>query len=400
MSKTDIHDSTLQSERTDDAVRTVAEPAMTPPASRTAHAPVPPASRASPPTRGAQPGRRRRPLVIGGIVLVAAIAGLWFWLSSRNQVGTDNAHLDGHVVPVTARVTGYVKNVRIAENQVVNAGDTLIDLDDRDLRMRLAQADADLDALLATIGDGTSAGQSRAQLEAARATAAAAQAAVARAESNAERATNDAGRYRALAATNTVSRQQLDNAEAAARAADAELTAARRNAQAAAEQVVAAGAALRGAGGRVDAARAARDQIALQLEFTHITAAVGGVVTKRAVEPGQQIQPGQPLMTVVPLDSIWAVANIKETDIRDIRVGDPVDLDVDAYPGVRFEGTVESISPATGSTFSLIPPDNATGNFVKVVQRIPVRIRVSQSEYPDTPLRPGMSVDVTIHTKS
>ena len=147
------------------------------------------------------------------------------------------------------------------------------------------------------------------------------------------------------------------------------------------------------------AARAARDQIALQLSYTRVTAPDGGIISRRSVEAGQSVQIGQPLLSIVPLDSIWAVANLKETDIGDIRIGDPVDVEVDAYPGHHFSGRVESISPATGAKFSLLPPDNATGNFTKVVQRIPVRIRLDRPNDAQRPLRPGMSVVATITTK-
>jgi len=149
----------------------------------------------------------------------------------------------------------------------------------------------------------------------------------------------------------------------------------------------------------VGAARAARDQAALNLSYTRITAPADGVVSKKTVEVGQLVQPGQPLMSLVPLGDVWVTANLKETQTADVSQGDPADFTVDAYPGRHFSGHVESLSPATGAKFSLLPPDNATGNFTKVVQRIPVRIRLDGKNDPAHPLRPGMSVVVTIQTK-
>ncbi len=342
------------------------------------------------------PRRRRGVLVVAGIItVILAVVGRLWWVRSH-EVSTDDAQMQGHIVPVAARVGGYVQSVRVQDNGRVRAGDTLVVLDDRDLRSRLAQADAELDALIAAVGTQGRGGQALAQLAGARASAAGAQAAVVQADAAAAKAANDLQRYQGLAATNIVSRQQLDAAETAVRTTTAQLDAARRNADAAAQQVVSAEAGLRGADARVEASRAARDQIALQLGYTRIIAPASGVISHRSVEPGQNVQPGQPLMSLVPLDSIWAVANLKETDIGHIRIGDPADVRVDAYPGHHFEGEVESISPATGAVFSLLPPDNATGNFVKTVQRIPVRIRLTQPQDPAMVLRPGMSVDVTL----
>ncbi len=234
----------------------------------------------------------------------------------------------------------------------------------------IAQTDADLAALLATVSSRTRVGQ--------------ADAAVAQAQANALKATADLARIEPLAAQNVVSQQQLDAARAAATAAQAQLAAAQ--------------AALVGADARVAAARAARDQAALQLSYTRLTAPSNGVVSKKSVEIGQLVQPGQPLMSVVPLEDVWVTANLKETETADVTPGDSADITVDAYKGVHFRGHVESLSPATGAKFSLLPPDNATGNFTKVVQRIPVRIHLDGAPDPAHALRPGMSVVATIKT--
>ena len=165
------------------------------------------------------------------------------------------------------------------------------------------------------------------------------------------------------------------------------------------EQVTASGAALRAALAKVESARAVRDLAAIQLADTRIAAPASGIVSNKNMEPGQLVAAGQPLLSLVPLAEVWVVANMKETDVRDIKPGASAELEVDAYPGHAVDGTVASVGPATGARFSLLPPDNATGNFTKVVQRVPVRIHVKQSADLLRPLRPGMSVFVTIATR-
>jgi membrane fusion protein (multidrug efflux system) len=348
------------------------------------------------------PGGRKRKLiflVVGVLALTLigfAARGWWF---GRSHVTSDNAQVEGHITPVLARVGAYVADVRVADNQQVKAGDTLAVLDDRDLRTRLAQAEGELGALEATLGVGTSVGQVEAQISAARSTAAAATATVAQARANADRLQADLARYERLAADNIISRQQLDAVRANAMAATAQLQAAQQNAQAAQDQIASATAAAQSASSRVAAARAARDEAALQLSYTHILAPADGLVSKKSVEVGQLVSPGQPLMAIVPLRDVWVVANLKETEIEDIQRGDSVDFTVDAYPDRTFHGLVESLSPATGAKFSLLPPDNATGNFTKVVQRIPVKIQVAGGEDTAHPLRPGMSAEVVIATR-
>ena len=309
-------------------------------------------------------------MIMGVVLLGLMIFGVRKWWFGRSHVSTDNAQVDGHIVPVLPKVGGYVVEVRVDENRSVKAGDTLVVLDDRDFRARLAQTDADLAALLATVSSRTRVGQ--------------AEAAVAQAQANASKARADLARVEPLAAQNIVSQQQLDAARAAAAAAEAQLAQAQ--------------AMLVGADARVAAARASRDQAALQLSYTRIVTPSAGVVSKKAVELGQLVQPGQPLMTVVPLADVWVTANLKETETADVTPGDSADITVDAYKGMHVRGHVESLSPATGAKFSLLPPDNATGNFTKVVQRIPVRIHLDSPMDPEHPLRPGMSVVATIKT--
>jgi membrane fusion protein (multidrug efflux system) len=348
----------------------------------------------------APPKKRKLVLVVVGIAALALIGfGANKWWFGRSHVTTDNAQVEGHITPVLARVGGYVTEVRVSDNQKVKAGDTLAVLDDRDLLARLAQADAELTALQAAAGDGEQVGQTEAQIAAARSGAAAATASVAQARANADRAQADLARYETLAKRNIISQQQLDGARAAATAATAQLQAAQQNAQAAQDQIASASAAAQGASAKVAAARAARDQVALQLSYTRVVAPSDGVVSKKSVEVGQLVSPGQPLMAVVPLNDVWVVANLKETEIEEIRKGNTVEFSVDAYPDRTFQGQVESLSAATGAKFSLLPPDNATGNFTKVVQRIPVKIHVTGGEDATHPLRPGMSAEVVIATR-
>jgi membrane fusion protein (multidrug efflux system) len=316
-------------------------------------------------------GRRRTVFAIMGVVLLALVGvGARRWIFGLSHVSTDDAQADGHIIPILPKVGGFVTEVRVDENRSVKAGDTLVVLDDRDYRARLAQADADLAVALAGVSNRARVGQAEAQVE--------------QAQANALKAHADLDRLRPLALQDIVSKQQLDAAEAAASAADAALAAAQ--------------AGLLAADARVGAARAARDQAALNLSYTRLTAPFFGVVSKKTVELGQLVQPGQPLMSVVPLDDVWITANLKETEIENVKPGEPVDFTVDAYPGLHFHGHVQSLSPATGARFSLLPPDNATGNFTKVVQRVPVRVRPDKVD-PAHPLRPGMSVVVTITTK-
>jgi membrane fusion protein (multidrug efflux system) len=348
----------------------------------------------------APPKKRKLVLLVVGLAALALVGfGARKWWFGRSHVTTDNAQVEGHITPVLARVGGYVTEVRVADNQKVKAGDTLAVLDDRDLLARFAQADAELTALQAAAGDGERVGQTEAQIAAARSGAAAATATVAQARANADRAQADLARYETLAKRNIISQQQLDGARAAATAAAAQLQAAQQNAQAAQDQIASAAAAAQGASAKVAAARAARDQVALQLSYTRVVAPSDGVVSKKSVEVGQLVSPGQPLMAVVPLNDVWVVANLKETEIEEIRQGNTVEFTVDAYPDRTFRGELESLSPATGAKFSLLPPDNATGNFTKVVQRIPVKIHVTGGEDATHPLRPGMSAEVVIATR-
>jgi membrane fusion protein, multidrug efflux system len=351
----------------------------------------------TPPAGGAR--KRRLPLLILGIVVIAL--GGWAisrYLYSRHHVSTDNAQVDGHITNIAPRISAFIDRVLVDDNQHVRMGDTLVVLDDRDLRVKLEQSEAELRDAEAAVGTRGRAGQAEAQLQVTRAQAGSVAAAVTAAESAYKKAAADLERYRSLAAQKIISAQQLDAAQAAFDAAAANLESARKQAAAAGSQVSASGAALRSADARLAAAQAAVDNARLQLSYARLTAPTNGVIAKRNAETGALVQPGQSLMSIVPDSDVWVTANLKETQLANIRVGDSVEFTVDAYPGRKFRGRVESLSPATGARFSLLPPDNATGNFTKVVQRVPVKIAVDRSSDPTHPLRPGMSVDVDIAT--
>jgi membrane fusion protein, multidrug efflux system len=358
------------------------------------------AARVAAPTRAARPARR--PIVLGllVVVLLAALAWGWRkWSYARAHETTDNAQVDGHVLPVLAKVGGYVRALPVEENQPVRAGQPLADIDDADYRLRLAQAEAELQAAQAAVGGGDAPGQAQAAVSAASEQRSVLEAQIEAARVAVTRTQADLGRARELAAKQIVSRQQLDAAQAAADQAAANLRAVQRQAEAAGSAISQARAGVRLAEARLEAARAARDNAALQLSYTHVAAPAAGTVARRQVEPGQLVQPGQPLLSIVADSGMWVTANFKETQLADIRTGAAAEIEVDAYPGCTAHGTVESIGSATGARFALLPPDNATGNFTKVVQRIPVRLHVTEGCGADHPLRPGMSTSVSVVTR-
>ncbi|MEP6618185.1 MAG: HlyD family secretion protein [bacterium] len=344
----------------------------------------------------------RRGIVLG-IVAIAALAGLAWgtkqWLYGRAHESTDNAQVDGHLVPVLAKVSGYVTAVTVAENDHVARDSTVVSIDEREFAVKLAQADADLAAARAAAGSRGQAGQAEAAVLNATGQRAALDANIVAARANATKADADLARTRELVAKQIVSKQALDAAQASSDAARAQLSSAERSAGAAGAGVVNAQAGVRLAEARLQAAQAARDNAALQLSYTRVRSPEAGIVSRKQVELGQLVQAGQPLLTVVSDTGVWVTANFKETQLNDLKVGQQAELDVDAYGGCQAKGIVESVSPATGAKFALLPPDNATGNFTKVVQRVPVRLKITEGCGKDHPLRPGMSVFAHVATK-
>jgi membrane fusion protein (multidrug efflux system) len=355
------------------------------------------------PAATAEPAPSNKRRVVLAVVALLAFLGIFWgvkqWLYGRAHETTDNAQVDGHLVPVLAKVSGYVTRVNVAENDRVRQDSTLVRIDEREYAVKLAQADADLAAARASAGGGGLAGQAQAAVQNATGQEAALTASVAAARANAVKAEADLRRMRELVDKQVVSRQQLDAAQAAADAARAQLVAAQNNVGAAGAGVANAQAGVRLAQARLGAAQAARDNAQLQLSYTRVTAPVTGIISRKQVEVGQLVQAGQPLLTVVSDTGVWVTANFKETQLHDLKIGQDVDLEIDAYGGVTAKGKVESVSAATGAKFALLPPDNATGNFTKVVQRVPVRIKVTEGLGKDRPLRPGMSVVAHVGTK-
>ena len=364
-------------------------------------------------------------LALLAVALVAGGVLVWHYYSVRES--TDDAQVDGHIDPVSARVSGTVQRVLTDDNQFVKAGDLLVELDPRDYGVAAQRARADLanalaNSAAASVGvpltSTTSSGQlaaANAGLEAARREIDAATARVQEARANYNKAAADLKRMTELVQKDEISQQQYDAAVAAESSTRATLESARAgvaSAQGRAAQALAqaesahtvpqqikvmrerAGA----ASADVERYRAALAQAELNLQYTRITASVSGIVSKRNVEPGQVVQAGQPLFSIVNLDDTWITANFKETQLKNMRPGQRVKIQVDAY-GREYDGVVESIGGATGARFSLLPPENATGNYVKVVQRIPVRIRINKGQDPDHMLRPGMSVVPTVFIK-
>lgn len=346
-----------------------------------------------------QPNRRRniRLVALGLIaVVVLVVAGSWGlrkWRYAQSHISTDDAQLDGDVVPVRTSVGGYVESVNVHENDAVVEGQELVTIDDTEFRARLAAAEAELAAARITARSG-----SRADVQGAERTSSALAARIEAAEADAEKADRDLERTKSLAEQEIVSKQELDAARAAATAAHATVRALQEQRAAAESGVSSAESSERLAQAKLEAAQAQRDLAALELSHTHVTAPIAGTVARLQVDPGQLLEPGQPLMAVVDRSSTWVTANFKETDIRSLDEGQMVDIEVDAYPDCSAMGRVESFSPATGAKFALLPPDNATGNFTKVVQRVPVRIRVVKDCGPDEPLRAGLSAVVHVRT--
>jgi len=344
--------------------------------------------------------RRSWILAVAAVLLIPA--GWWGyskWQSGQTNETTEDAQVDGRIIPVVNKVAGYVARVRVHENETVNVGDTILVIDDAELRVRLAQAEAELAAARAMAGGDKFVGQASAAIETSSRQQASLEAQLESERARARQAHIDHARLSGLADKQIVSRQALDNAQSAMFAAEASVTALERQVAAAGASVTGAEAGVRLARARYEAARATRDNAALQLSYATVLAPATGLVARKSVETGQLLQAGQPVPSIVADDSVWATANYKETQVAVMHPGQDVELEVDAYPDCHMRGKLESISSATGARFALIPPDNATGNFTKVVQRVPVRIQVLDDCGEDRPLRPGMSVAAVVHTR-
>jgi len=357
------------------------------------------------------PKSGKKKIVLPIVAIIVALGLLWAfkqWSYGRGHESTDDAAVDGHLVPVLAKVSGYVQAVNASDNDHVKADSLLVQIDPTEYRVKLQQAEADLAAAQAAAGSaGGASGQARAAVDQATGQRAALDAQITAAKANEVKARQDLARMEELAGKQIVSKMQLDAARAAAEAASANVVALQRQTTAAGGTiasahagVTSAQAGIRLADARLAGAKAARDNAQLQLNYTRVLAPASGILSRKQVEPGQLVQAGQPLATIVTDTGVFVTANFKETQLGDIKVGQPAEVEVDAYGGATAHGCVESLSAATGSKFALLPPDNATGNFTKVVQRVPVRVKVTQDLGGGRALRPGMSVTVHVDTKA
>ncbi len=377
--------------------------------------------------------RFRVALIVGGIVVLVAGFFLWRYLGSYES--TDDAQIDGHLNAISTRVSGHVVKLLVNDNQYVEAGTPIVEIDPRDYEVAVARAKAAYQDALATAesmqvnvpitttNTGSQLSAAQAEVEGSRAGVAmsrqqleASRAELEQAIANDIKAQNDVGRYKQLVDKQEISHQQYDQAVAAARSSAAGVAAARASVSAAEQQVAQSQARREQMDANLRAAQTAPQQNAqmrsraqaaqaqaqqkkaeleqalLNLQYTRLVAPVNGIVSNRTVEVGQNVQIGQELMKIINLDDIWVTANFKESQLRLMRPGQRTTISVDAY-GKKYNGHVQSIAGASGALFSLLPPENATGNYVKVVQRIPVKITFDPGETKEHILRPGMSVE-------
>jgi membrane fusion protein (multidrug efflux system) len=380
--------------------------------------------------------RFRMFLILGVIVLL--VAGFFLWRYFTSYESTDDAQIDGHLNSISSRVSGHVAKLLITDNQYVDRGTPLVQIDPSDYQVALERAQADYEDALATaraaeanipltsVNTGSQLSTAQADISNAQAGIAgarqqyeAANAQLAQAQANNAKAQSDLVRYRQLVEKQEISQQQYDQAVAAAQSGAASVDAARASAASAEQQIVQAQARLvqaqageryartapqqieviraraQSAVAAVAQKKAALDQARLDLDYTLIVAPVNGIVSNRTVEVGQNVQIGQEMMKLINLDDIWVTANLKETQLRRMRIGQTTTIRVDTYDK-DYRGRVQSIAGASGSITSLLPPENATGNYVKVVQRIPVKITFDPGQNKDHLLRPGMSVEPKI----
>ena len=327
------------------------------------------------------------------LLLVGSYGGWHWWSVTRFQETTDNAYVEADITLISPRVEGHVAAVEVVENQVVQAGDVLLRLDDRDLRARKDQARARRDAAAAAIANI----DSRLTLE--NALIQRAQADVTAALAEQRRAGADAQRYTALANREFASQQKLATTQADSQKAGAAMTRAQAALTAEKDQVSVLSTERTRAEAALKEADAVLELAESDLEKGVIRAPVAGVIGSSGARVGQYVRAGAQLMALVPIQDAYVTANFKETQIGRLRVGQPVELAIDAYPGVKIEGRIDSLSPASGAQFSLLPPENATGNFTKIVQRVPVRVALPKDGPLAGRLRPGLSVEVSVDTR-
>ena len=345
----------------------------------------------SPKTSTPKNNNRRRHLVAGvATVAVGLATGIYYFKYVAPYESTDDAFIEAHVTPIAPQVAGRVAQLMVQDNQEVKAGDVLLQIDPSDFQTKLDQERANLAASKSRLD------QANAQFTVDQAKVEQEKANVVAAQAEARQAEADDKRYQAVGSF-AVSASQLDLAGTQARSADAQMDAARNKELAAEAQSALDQASIQTAAAEVQSSEAAVHQAELNLSYTQVKAPEAGYVTHRTVEAGAYVQTGQALLAIVP-HQVWVVANFKETQLTDMRAGQPVAVTVDAYPQVKFKGHVDSIQSGTGPRFSLLPPENATGNYVKVVQRVPVKIVLDDAAAPYV-LGPGMSVVPEVRVK-
>ena len=390
------------------------------------------------PAEPVQKKRNKAPLVFGGLIIAAAVGATTYSVVTRGHESTDDAQVEGHVVNVAARVAGQVTEVLVKDDQLVHAGDPIVKLDSRDYEARLLAAQAEVNSAKAALeaakaqlalaeananaSEQQARGgltQARAGLVTSKASIDSARASVTQAESRVTLSRTELDRVKGLRQDGSVSQAELDSKQAAFDQADAALTAARAQlaaaqggienwngvidtaqgrfaqAQTGPEQVALARAQVGQAEARLAQSEAAQHLAELQLEYTTVHAPITGVISRRTVELGQMVSPERNLLAIVGTEDLWIVANFKEDQIEHMKPGQKASVEIDAYPGHVAHAHVENLAGATGARFSLLPPDNATGNFTKVVQRVPVILRLDDAQ--GMRLVPGLSADATVH---
>ncbi|MFL9831521.1 HlyD family secretion protein [Flavobacterium sp. ST-87] len=348
-------------------------------------------------------------VIIGSLILLGVIYGSYKYIHSLSHEETDDAQVEKYMNPIIPRVSGYISKVYIKDNDYVKKGDTLFTIDKKDYQLKIDEAKA---ALAAAEGNFE---VSKADVGSILASVSVSDANVKSATGNIETAkiklglaTNDFNRYSNLYKNHTITKQQYEQALAAKQEAENQVRILQQQQRASAFQKsvtqaksVVSDKQINVAEANIKRAEALLESAKLNLSYTVVTAAIDGQVSKIDIQPGQLVQPGQSLFYIINNNEAWVIANFKETQLNKMVAGQKVALKVDAYPDYEFKGTVTSFSPATGSRFSILPPDNATGNFVKTIQRLPVKISIDSSNDIEKVklLRPGMNVDVDVHLK-
>lgn len=330
------------------------------------------------------------PIVLGVILIGGIIFGVKEYIYYSKHIDTDDAQIDGDISPVVARVGGYIDSIYFQENTHVNRGQVLVKIDDKDYKVKLEEAEAAETGATANINVGES------QIYANDANSASARAQVESAAARLDKTNKDFQRYSNLIKDGSITQQQFDQAKADLEVAQATYRAAKDQYKAAQEQVGATKNQLNVTHTGVSQKQVDVDYAKLQLSYTVVKSPASGITSKKNIQVGQLVQAGQTLFAIVNDSSIYITANFKETQLDKIKNGQKVNIEVDAYPELKLTGSVYNFSPATGAKFSLLPPDNATGNFVKVVQRIPIKIKINGSKADMDKLRPGMSVNVSV----